>query len=100
VRMRSFVRHRVLVVDMGGRGAELVRDEVGTVALGPIEEERVRERVAIDVRTGVDLEARGGGAERPGDFDLVRAGSNQVVEVERVDERVDPAPGAEAGADR
>ena len=101
VDVRREVGRRRLVVEMRGRRAQRrVGDEVRTVAFGPVEGERVRERLLVHGLTAPDGEARGGRGSRPAHVDRVRAGRDHLIEVERVHERVGVAPRSEQRTDR
>jgi hypothetical protein len=92
------VGHRVLVVEVAGRGPQRRGDEVRPVTLGLVEGQRVRQRAAVHARAGVDPEARGGG-DRPGHRDRIGPCGAHLVEVQRVDVRIGRAPRAEPCAD-
>src|SRR5207245_9489170 len=60
VGVRREVRHRGLVVQVPGRGAKCVGDEVRAITLRAVEEQRVGQGSGVEARAGVDAERRRG----------------------------------------
>ena len=93
------VRHRVLVVQVPGRGAQRRGHVVGAVALHLVEAARVRDRRRVDRRAAADPKRRRRCGDRAADRDRERARSAQRREVDRANARIGVAPRAGGGAD-